>query len=102
MTRLIIAAALALTTIATPAVAATSDNFRMDIEFTRAALATPAGAEAEYADIRKQVADRCAAEHEDARYAKDIAVKICTERTLAKAVRRIADPNLTAIHTKQN
>lgn len=102
MTRLLIAAALALTTIATPAFAATSEKFQMDVEFSRAQLATPAGAAAEYKQISQQVTDRCEAEHEAVRYGKEIAVKFCTDRTLAKAVRRIADPNLTAVHAAQN
>jgi UrcA family protein len=102
MTRLLIAAALALTTIATPAFAATSEKFQMEVEFSRAKLATPAGAAAEYKQISQQVTDRCEAEHEDMNYGKQFAVKFCTERTLAKAVRRISEPNLTAVHSAQN
>ena len=102
MTRFLIAAALALTTISAPAFAATSDKFQMDVAFTRANLATPAGAAAEYKQISDQVSDRCEAEHESLRYGKEIAVKFCTERTLAKAVRQISDPNLTAVHPRQN
>jgi len=102
MTRLLIAAALALTTAATPAFAATSENFRMEVEFSRSNLATTAGAKAEYDRIREQVTERCTADQADARFAREFAIEFCTKRTLAKAVRRIDDPNLTAVHTGQN
>jgi UrcA family protein len=59
MKRTLLAAALALSTLAAPAFAATGD-FKMDVKFSRANLATAEGAAAEYARIRDQVAERCA------------------------------------------
>lgn len=100
MKRTLIAAALVIATAAAPAFAA-SEKFNMEVEYKAANLATSAGAAAEYAGIRDQVADRCEAEHADMRFARDYAVKLCTERTLAKAVRKIDNTNLTAVHAQQ-
>lgn len=99
MYRPLIAAALAVTTLAAPAFAATR-TFQMEVEFSRASLVTSQGASAEYAKIRDQVVDRCEAEHEDMKLGKAFAVKLCTKRTLGNAVRRIADPVLTSVHTE--
>lgn len=100
MKRTLIAATLAIATIAAPAFAA-SDKFNMDVEFSRAKLATAAGAAVEYSHIRDQVAERCEAEHADMRFAKTYAVKFCTDQTLAKAIRKIDNANLTAVHAQQ-
>ncbi len=77
----------------------------MEVEFSRANLATVEGASAEYAKIRDQVADRCVAEHPRTNrmnFARSIHIEACTDRTLAAAVRDIANPNLTAVHTEAN
>ncbi|MEQ9504723.1 MAG: UrcA family protein [Hyphomonas sp.] len=100
MYRPLIAAALAVTTLAAPALAAT-DTFRMDVEFSRANLATPAGAAAEYAKIRDQVVDRCEAEHRGRGFGQDVLVHTCTERTLSTAVKRIDNPVLSKVHAEQ-
>jgi UrcA family protein len=97
MYRSIIAATLAAATLAAPAFAAT-DTFKLDVDFSRANLVTEEGASAEYSKIRDQVADRCIAEHAGMRSAKAFAVEACTNRTLSKAVRRIANPVLTSVH----
>lgn len=102
MKRPLIAAALILSTLAAPAFAAT-DTFRMDVEFSRANLVTVEGALAEYEKIRDQVADRCVTEHPGTsrlNFARGVQIDACTERTLSAAIRDIADPNLTAVHTK--
>lgn len=100
MKRTLIAAALVFATAATPAFAV-SDKFSMDVEFSRAKLATAAGAAAEYANIRDQVVERCEAEHAGMNFGKSYAVKFCTQQTLAKAIRKIDDANLTAVHVQQ-
>lgn len=103
MKRPLIAAALVLTAFAAPAFAATGD-FKMDVKFSRANLATVEGASAEYVKIRDQVAERCSSEHpvtgSRLNIGRKLQVETCTERTLAAAVRDIADPNLTAVHTE--
>ena len=100
MNRSLIAAAFAAAAIATPAFAATS-TFRMDVEYSKANLATPASAAKEYAHIRDQVSDRCEAEHADMKYGQDFAVRACTERTLTNTVRAIGDKNLSEIHANR-
>lgn len=100
MYRTLIAAAVAITAIATPALAATS-TFRMDVEYSKSQLATPASAAKEYASIRDQVTDRCEAELADVKYGKDFAVRACTERTLTNTVRAINNVNLTEIHANR-
>jgi UrcA family protein len=100
MFRPLAAAALALTALTAPAYAATS-TFRMDIAFAEAKLATPAGAAAEYASIREQVADRCEAEHAGLKFGQKYAVRACTERTLTNTVRAIASKNLTEVHRQR-
>lgn len=92
-----LAAALAISTLTAPALAAT-DAFKMEIEFSRASLATVEGASAEYAKIRDQVIARCETEHEAMALGKRFAVHACTSRTLGNAVRKIADPLLTSVH----
>ena len=97
MYRSILAATLAAVTLAAPAFAAT-DTFKLEVDFSRANLATEEGASAEYAKIRDQVADRCIAEHAEMRFATAFAIKACTNRTLSRAVRQIAEPVLTSVH----
>lgn len=97
MYRSLIAAAVLFGAVSTPALAAT-DTFKMDVEFTRENLATAKGASAEYRDIREQVADRCESEHAEMSFGKDFAIKACTERTLSRTIRKIDNPNLTAVH----
>lgn len=99
MKRSLIAAALAIATISAPAFAAT-DTFDMNVEFSRANLDTAKGAAAEYAHIRDQVVDRCQSEHKGFGFAQKIAVEFCTEQTLGKAIRKIDNANLTAVHAK--
>ena len=100
MYRSLIAAALAVTAIATPAVAATS-TFRMDVEYSKANLATPASASKEYTYIRDQVVDRCETELADVKYGQEIAVRACIERTLTNTVRAIGDKNLSEVHANR-
>lgn len=100
MKRTLIAAALVIATAATPAFAA-SEKFNMEVEFSRTNLATATGAASEYTSIRDQVASRCEAEHASMNFAKDYAVRFCTERTLAKAIRKIDNANLTAVHAQK-
>lgn len=99
MKRTLIAAALAAT-IAVPAFAA-SDTFRMDINYTRANLETPAGAAAEYDQIRKQVTARCAAEHASLKIFPAQVERICTAGLMDKAVRQISHPLLSEVHTSR-
>lgn len=100
MYRSLIAAAIAVSTLAAPSLAAT-DTFRMDVEFSRANLATPAGAAAEYTKIRDQVVDRCEAEHRGKGFGQEVLVQACTDRTLTTAIKRIANSTLTQIHAEQ-
>jgi UrcA family protein len=100
MYRTLIAAAVAATVIATPAFAASS-TFRMDVEYSKANLATPASAAKEYVHIRDQVAERCEAEHSDLKVGKGFAVKACTERTMTNTVRAIGDANLSDVHANR-
>ena len=100
MKRSLIAAALVLATAAAPAYAV-SDKFNMEIAYTHANLATASGAAAEYSSIRDQVVERCEAEHAGMNFAKAYAVNFCTERTLAKAIRKIDNANLTAAHAQR-
>jgi UrcA family protein len=97
MYRSLTAASLAAATLAAPAFAAT-DTFRLEVDFSRANLVTEEGASAEYAKIRNQVTDRCVAEHAGMTFAKAFAAEACTNRTLSKAVRQIADPVLNSVH----
>ena len=101
MKRTLFAAALAVSTLAAPAFAATGD-FKMDVKFSRATLATAEGAAAEYARIRDQVAERCASEQPVTggrlNVARDFQIEACTERTLTAAIRDIGNAKLTAAH----
>lgn len=103
MKRPLTVAALALAMVATAATPAfaSSSTFQMEVQYSATRLATPAGAAAEYGRIRDQVVDRCEAEHADMKFAKDYAVRFCTERTLGKAIRKIGNDNLTAVHAER-
>ncbi len=100
MYRPLIAAALAVTTLAAPALATTS-TFRMEVAYTPAKLATQTGAAAEYASIREQVVERCEAELADVKYGQGIAIRACTERTLTNTVRAIGNANLSSVHANR-
>ncbi|MEZ5955407.1 MAG: UrcA family protein [Hyphomonas sp.] len=96
MIRPLIAAALAVS-LAAPAFAS-SEPFRMAVQFDRDALATPAGAAAEYENVKQQVADRCEAESADIPFGKSFAVSYCERNTMRDVVRRIGNANFTAAH----
>ena len=97
MKRPLIAAALAASFFAAPALA-TNDNFQMAVTFDRAAAETPEGAPAEYVKIREEVAKRCAAEHANFQVGQDLAISLCTARTMKKAISAIDIPALTDVH----
>ena len=99
MKRIITAAAAAIM-LAAPAFAATQ-SFEMEVRYSKPALATEAGAAAEYENIRKQVAERCAAEHAGFGYGENLAVSLCTRRTLNKTVNAIGEPALVEVHRAQ-
>ncbi|MFN3608168.1 MAG: UrcA family protein [Hyphomonas sp.] len=100
MKRFILAAAFAATAFTAPAFAA-SDSFKMDINYSSKNLVSRAGAETEYDHIRKQVADRCIAEHAGLHFAADYAQTMCVRKTMDRAVRSIGDAQLTQIHTER-
>lgn len=100
MKRFILAAALAATTIAAPALAA-SDKFKMDIEYSSKNFATRSGAEAEYANIQKQVADRCTNENAELTFAKEYAQNFCVRKTMNSAVSMIGNKTLTQVHLER-
>lgn len=100
MKRFIIAAALAATTIAGPALAA-SDSFQMDVNYSAQKLSNVAGAEAEYAHIRNQVADRCAVENASQRFTGAYAKAFCVRKTMDSAVRSINNEQLTKVHAER-
>jgi len=101
MSRSLIAAALALTTLTAPAFAATS-TFRMEVDVVKANLAAPAGAEKEYDSLKQQVAERCDAEFEDLKYGRSFTIGACNERTLSNTVRAIGNANLTEVHANRD
>ncbi len=101
MSRTLIAAALALTSLTAPAFAATS-TFRMEVNLVRANLATPAGAEKEYESLKQQVAQRCDAEFKDLKYGRSYPIRSCNERTLTNTVRAIGNANLSAVHANRD
>jgi UrcA family protein len=100
MYRTLVAAAFAVTAIATPAFAS-STGFKMDVQYSKANLATPASAAQEYDKIREQIVERCEIEQADMKIAKDFAVKACTERTLTTTVRAIGNANLSQVHANR-
>lgn len=100
MKRIIIAAALATTTLAAPAFAAGSD-FRMEVAYSSAKMATPAGAAAEYDFIQDQVSKRCEAENKEIKFAADFAQEFCVRRTMDRAVRSIGNANLKQVHLER-
>lgn len=101
MYRPLIAAAVAVATLATPAFAASS-TFRMEVEYSKANLATSASAAKEYAQIRQQVVDRCEGELADVKYGKQFAVNACIDRTLTNTVRAIGNANLSDVHANRD
>lgn len=100
MKRFIIAATLAATAIAGPALAA-SDKFEMDVNYSSKKLSTVAGAEAEYEHIRKQIEDRCASENADMRVPRSIVETFCVRKTMDSAVRSINSELLTQVHAER-
>lgn len=100
MKRFIVAAALATATMTAPAFAASSD-FKMELAYSNQNLATRSGAEAEYDYIRKQVAERCAAENSDARFGRSYAQAFCIRTTMKQAVKSIDSDMLNQIHAER-
>ncbi|AXE65488.1 hypothetical protein HPO_16935 [Hyphomonas polymorpha PS728] len=100
MKRFIIAAALAATTVAAPAFAA-SEKFEMDVNYSSKKLSTVAGAEAEYEHIRKQIEDRCVSENADIRVPRSIVETFCVRKTMDSAVRSIDSELLTQVHAER-
>ncbi len=100
MKRFIIAAALAATAFAGPALAA-SDTFEMDVNYSAKKLSTAAGAQAEYEHIRKQVEDRCAAENANIRLAGAYAETFCVRKTMDSAIRSIDSQQLSKVHAER-
>ncbi|HPE49003.1 MAG TPA: UrcA family protein [Hyphomonas sp.] len=96
MIRPLIAAALAIG-ITAPAFAA-SDQFRMKIDYNRAALDAPATAQAEYDRIKSDVTERCAKEQADIGLATPIAIRFCEKRTMDRVDLAIDHPAFTALH----
>lgn len=101
MKRPLIAAALALGLLATPALAATS-NFPIEVEFTRANLDTAKGAAAEYKSIRDQVEDRCEAENAGIKFFSTGAIANCTKITMDATIEQIDNPNLSKVHAQNS
>ncbi|KCZ92680.1 UrcA family protein [Hyphomonas johnsonii] len=97
MKRPLVAAAVAASLFAMPALA-TSTNFEVAVDFNRAAMDTPAGAQAEYQHIREEISKRCATEHVNFPAGGELATKLCTARTLNKAVKAIDHAGLTEVH----
>lgn len=100
MKRLIIAAALVVSTVTAPAFAA-SNNFKMEVNYSSQHLTTRDGAEKEYDHIRKQVSERCTAEHADFMLSNDFAHDFCVRRAMDSAVRSISNPLLSEVHTER-
>ena len=97
MKRPLIATALVAAFVAAPALAASND-FQMAVTFDRADAETPEGASVEYRKIRKEVVERCAAEHENFQVGQDLATSLCTAQTMNKAISAINIPALTEVH----
>ncbi|PKP82062.1 MAG: hypothetical protein CVT79_07145 [Alphaproteobacteria bacterium HGW-Alphaproteobacteria-18] len=100
MKRFIIATALATATLSAPAFAA-SDSFKMEVSYSGKNLSSRSGAETEYEHIRNQVAERCAAEHAQMRFAGGYAQTYCVRKTMDRAVSSIGSPLLTEVHTER-
>jgi UrcA family protein len=100
MKRLILAAALAAATLSAPAYAA-SDDFKMELSYSGKNLATRTGAEIEYENLRKQVAERCKAEQADLGFVGGYAQTYCVRTTLNRAVKSIGNPMLTEVHAER-
>lgn len=100
MKRLILVAAIAAAAVTTPAYAA-SNNFKMEVNYSSKNLTTRQDAEAEYEHIRKQVSERCAAEHEGVQLAGGFTQNFCVRRTMDRAVSNIGNPLLAEIHAQR-
>ena len=99
MYRKLITAVFAAGLIATPALAA-SDTADLDISFDRADFATEEGAQAEYARITEEVAERCEEVNGDYAPITRFSVRACEKRTMDAVIASIDDAALTAIHTE--
>ena len=105
MKRFIIAATLAATVFAGPALAA-SNSFQLDVDYSAKKLSTEAGAEAEYAHIREVVEKRCAAENANqrltgTRLAGSSAKAFCIRTTMDSAIRSINNEQLNKVHAER-
>ncbi|MDX1291985.1 MAG: UrcA family protein [Hyphomonas sp.] len=101
MIRTITAITLAVSVATAPAFAA-SDTFKMEIDLNRAQLASVEGAKEEYTRIRKDVRERCAAEHAEFRFGKAYVIGQCERRTMNNIVANIDDANFSKAHYKSN
>lgn len=101
MIRTITALALAVSVATAPAFAA-SNTFKMEVELNPAQLATAEGAKEEYTRIRKDVRERCAAEHSGFRFAKAYVVGQCESRTMKNVVAHVDNSNFSKAHYKSN
>jgi UrcA family protein len=101
MIRSITAIAIAASIATAPAFAA-SDDFQMEVDLNRAQLQTIEGATTEYKRIRQDVHDRCVAEHDAFRFAKDYVVEKCERSTMKKVVAFVDDANFTSVHYENN
>ena len=93
-----ILAAAALSVAAMPALATTSDQFKMKVDIDRTQLETVEGAQQKYSELKQDVHERCVAESEARSFSMPYAVSFCERRTLKSAVSAINDPNLTAAY----
>ena len=101
MIRSITAIAIAASIATAPAFAA-SDNFQMEIDLNRTQLETQEGAIQEYKRIRQDVHERCAAEHDTFRFAKDYVVEKCERSMMKKVVAFVDDETFTKVHYESN
>ncbi|MEZ5999272.1 UrcA family protein [Hyphomonas sp.] len=90
-----ILAAAALSIAAMPALATTSDQFKMNVDIDRTQLETVDGAQQKYSELKQDIHERCVAETEARTFTTPYAVSFCEQRTLKSAVSAINDPNLT-------
>jgi UrcA family protein len=105
MKRFIIAATLAATAFAGPALAA-SNSFQMDVDYSAKKLSTEAGAEAEYAHIHELVEERCSTENANqrvtgTRVTGSYARAFCIHTTMDSAIRSINNEHLNKVHAER-
>ncbi|MEZ5947254.1 MAG: UrcA family protein [Hyphomonas sp.] len=97
MIRPLIAAALAVS-LATPAFASSSDEFRIRVDYDAAALETTKGAATEFDRIKTEISERCAEENDFFGVHPDFVVNVCENRAMRQTVRAIDHPNFTAAY----